>query len=161
MHITKTQVSLYFRAVWSESSFVQSDQSLRCPHEETLHPWLPKMHTVKILIRLRECAGWSETSLGAHVRRDVLRLYYLLQLLIQVRLSVCYVRTKSLVLLTYKVMEARFWPFCDRRQGEGKTKQFKSLQPCPWSTCAPAQSNQHYSCPDIGPYILLKLKSVP
>ena len=23
---------------------MQSDQSLRCPHEETLHPWLVKMH---------------------------------------------------------------------------------------------------------------------
>ena len=26
-------------------------------HEETLHPWLSKMHPVKILIRRRECAG--------------------------------------------------------------------------------------------------------
>ena len=49
----------------------QSDQSLRCPHEETLHPWLSKICPVKILIRLRECAGWSESSLGAHVRRYV------------------------------------------------------------------------------------------
>ena len=44
--------------------------SLRCPHEETLHPWLSKMRPVKILIRLRECAGWSESSLGAHVQRS-------------------------------------------------------------------------------------------
>ena len=29
----------------------------------------PKMRPMKILIRLRECAGWSESSLGAHVRR--------------------------------------------------------------------------------------------
>ena len=30
-----------------------------------------KMRSVKIRIRLRECAGWSESSLGAHVRRYV------------------------------------------------------------------------------------------
>ena len=30
--------------------------NLRCPHEETLHPWLSEMRPVKILIRLRECA---------------------------------------------------------------------------------------------------------
>ena len=33
----------------------------------TLHHWLFKMRPVKILIRLRECAVWSESSLGAHV----------------------------------------------------------------------------------------------
>ena len=43
----------------------ESDQSLRCPHEES------KMHPVKILIRLRECAGWSESSLGAQAWRNV------------------------------------------------------------------------------------------
>ena len=32
----------------------QSDQSLRWAHEETLHPWLSKMLTVKILTRPRE-----------------------------------------------------------------------------------------------------------
>ena len=44
--------------------------SPRCPLEETLHPCIgyPKMHPVKILIRLRECAGWSESSPGAHIR---------------------------------------------------------------------------------------------
>ena len=46
--------------------------SLRCPHEETLHSWLSKMRPVEILIRLREGAGWSESSLGAHVRKYVL-----------------------------------------------------------------------------------------
>ena len=49
----------------------QSDKSLRCPHEETLHPWLSKMRPVRILIRQRECAGWSDSSLGTHVRRYV------------------------------------------------------------------------------------------
>ena len=47
----------------------QSDQSLRCPHEETLHPWLSKTCPVKILIRLRECAVWSESSLSVYARR--------------------------------------------------------------------------------------------
>ena len=34
----------------------------------TLHSWLSKKRPVTILIRLRECAGWSESSLGAPVR---------------------------------------------------------------------------------------------
>ena len=33
--------------------------------------WLSKMRPVKIPIRLRECAGWSESSLGAFVQRYV------------------------------------------------------------------------------------------
>ena len=37
----------------STCASVQSDQILRCPHEETLHPWLSKMRPVNILIRLR------------------------------------------------------------------------------------------------------------
>ena len=41
------------------------------PHEETLHHWLSKMRPVNILIRLCECASWSESSLGAHVKRYV------------------------------------------------------------------------------------------
>ena len=32
----------------------QSNQSFRCPHDEPLHHWLPKMRPVEILIRLRE-----------------------------------------------------------------------------------------------------------
>ena len=49
----------------------QSDQS-SCLHEETSHPWILKMYPrKKILIRLCECAGWSESSLGAHVQRYV------------------------------------------------------------------------------------------
>ena len=53
----------------STCTSVQSDSSFWCPHEETLHPWLSKMHPVKILIRPCECAGWSESLLGAHVQR--------------------------------------------------------------------------------------------
>ena len=41
--------------------------SLRCPHEETLGPQLPIEHTVKTLIRLGRCPGWSESLLGAYV----------------------------------------------------------------------------------------------
>ena len=52
-------------------AFAQSDLSLHCPHEEHLHPWLFNMRAVKILIRLCECAGWSESSLGTHVQRYV------------------------------------------------------------------------------------------
>ena len=44
----------------------QSDQSLRCPHEESLGPQLPTERTGKTLIRLGGCPGWSESSLGAH-----------------------------------------------------------------------------------------------
>ena len=39
--------------------------SLRCPHEESLGPYLPFEHTVKPLIRLGRCPGWSESSLSA------------------------------------------------------------------------------------------------
>ena len=38
--------------------------SLLYPHEEALGPWLPSECTVKILIRLSGCRGWSESSLG-------------------------------------------------------------------------------------------------
>ena len=49
--------------------------SLRCPHKETLHPWLANMRPVKFLIRLCQCAGWSESSQGAHVLRCVFWRY--------------------------------------------------------------------------------------
>ena len=48
-----------------------SDHSLRCPYDDTWLPWLSRMLSMKILIRLRECAGWSESSLGALVRMFV------------------------------------------------------------------------------------------
>ena len=56
-----------WRRLKSVFASAQSDQRLRFLHKETLHPWLSKMHPGKILIRLRECAGWSESSLGALV----------------------------------------------------------------------------------------------
>ena len=49
----------------------QSDLSLRCTLEETLHPWLSNLRPGKIPIRQRECACWSESSLSAHVSRYV------------------------------------------------------------------------------------------
>ena len=50
------------RSAWASA---QSDQSLRCPHEESLDPQLPIKRTANNLIRLGECSGWSESSLGA------------------------------------------------------------------------------------------------
>ena len=63
------------RRLKSDCASAQSDLSLRCPHKEILGPWLSRMHPVKILLRLRECAGWSESSLDAHV---CLRFYGLI-----------------------------------------------------------------------------------
>ena len=52
-----------FRSAWASA---QSDQSLLCPHEESLGPKLPIERTAKTLIRLGGCPGWSESSLGAY-----------------------------------------------------------------------------------------------
>ena len=51
-------------------AFAQSDRNHRL-REETLSRLVYEICQEKILIRLRECAGWSESSLGAHVRRSV------------------------------------------------------------------------------------------
>ena len=51
------------RSAWA---CTQSDQSLRCPHEETSGPQLPIKRKRKTQIRLGGCPGWSEFSLGAH-----------------------------------------------------------------------------------------------
>ena len=48
LRLTTTEISLRIGAALI---------SLHCPHEETLHFWLPQMRPGKILIRLRECAG--------------------------------------------------------------------------------------------------------
>ena len=40
--------------------------SLPCPHEKSLGPELHIERIAKTLIRLGECPGWSESSLGAH-----------------------------------------------------------------------------------------------
>ena len=57
------------RSAWASA---QSDQSLRCPHEEALGPCLSLKRTAKTLIRLDGCPGWSESSLGVHVMLLVL-----------------------------------------------------------------------------------------
>ena len=63
---TKTQISLRIRTVWSEPSMSA------CRN----FPSLSIQNTpVKILIRLRECAGWSESSLGAYFGRYVFCRY--------------------------------------------------------------------------------------
>ena len=50
------------RSAWASA---QSDQSLRCSHEETLGPYLPSERRVKTLFRLGGCLGWSESLLDA------------------------------------------------------------------------------------------------
>ena len=50
------------RSAWASA---QSEQSLHCPHEESLGPKLPIERTAKTRIRLGGCPGWSESSLGA------------------------------------------------------------------------------------------------
>ena len=70
----KTQINLGIHPVWSESLWrlgsawasAQSDQNLRCPHEESLGPELPIECKAKTLIRLGGCPGWSESLQGAH-----------------------------------------------------------------------------------------------
>ena len=64
---TRTFWHRHKRRLKSSRASAQSDQILCCAHEETLHPRLSKMSPVRILIRLHECAGWSEFLLGSHV----------------------------------------------------------------------------------------------
>ena len=59
---TKWHVPSKDRSAWASA---QSDQSIHCPHEETLGPYLHTECTAKTLIRLGGCPGWSESSLGA------------------------------------------------------------------------------------------------
>ena len=56
---TKTQISLRIRAVWLESSLSAWRNIVSLAIRNA---------PVKILIRLCECAGWSDSPLGAHVR---------------------------------------------------------------------------------------------
>ena len=52
------------KSAWASA---QSEQSLRCPPEESLGLKPSIERTAKTLIRLGECPGWSESLLGAHV----------------------------------------------------------------------------------------------
>ena len=45
----------------------ESDQSFRCPHEESLGPYLPTERISKTMTWLGGCLGWSESSLGAKI----------------------------------------------------------------------------------------------
>ena len=60
-----------FESQHEETYLLRSQISFRFLHEKILPFWPSKLWPVKILIRLRECAGWSESSLGAHVQRYV------------------------------------------------------------------------------------------
>ena len=53
----EVKVSIYLNWRIFVMAFAQSDQRLCCPHKGTLHPWIYQMRQVKLLIRLRECAG--------------------------------------------------------------------------------------------------------
>ena len=53
------------RRLSSAWASAQSDQSFRCPHEESLGLKLPIKRISKTLVRLGGCSGWSESSLGA------------------------------------------------------------------------------------------------
>ena len=44
----------------------QTDHSFDCPPDDALDPCLHTECPMKTLISLRRCAGWSESSLGAH-----------------------------------------------------------------------------------------------
>ena len=63
-HVPPRKNSLRIRAVLSESS-------LSAWKKKLCILGYPKMRIVKILIRVRECAGWSEALLVAHVRSYV------------------------------------------------------------------------------------------
>ena len=52
------------KSAWAPA---QSDQSLRCPHEEILCHQLPIERTAKTLIRFGGCPGGPESSLGAQI----------------------------------------------------------------------------------------------
>ena len=45
--------------------------NLRCPHEETLHPWQSKNAPSEDFGQNAKCAGWSEPSLGTRVQNVV------------------------------------------------------------------------------------------
>ena len=64
MRPAKTHFSLGIRPVWSGSMLSTWRNTLRYPHGETLGHYLPIESTVKALIRLCGCPGWSESSLG-------------------------------------------------------------------------------------------------
>ena len=57
------------RSAWASTA--QSDQSLRCPHEESLGPKLPTERTAKTLIRLGGCPQRRLLSDWADAKTDL------------------------------------------------------------------------------------------
>ena len=68
-YVRKRTFSPPRQTVLNQHAHLCSLISHRCLYDETFRPWLSNMCPVKILIRLRECAVWSESSLGARVLR--------------------------------------------------------------------------------------------
>ena len=65
--VPKDPISLHADSEdWSDWASAQSDQSLCCALNGNLRTQSLFMRTVKTLIRLGICPGWSESSLGAH-----------------------------------------------------------------------------------------------
>ena len=46
----------------------QSDQSFRCPHEESLGPYLPNERTSKTMIRLGGWSDWVDAQADLSIR---------------------------------------------------------------------------------------------
>ena len=63
------------RRLGSAWAFAQSDQSLRCPHEESLNPYLPTERTAKTLIRLGGCLHWAHSHIVGFVTRRLILFY--------------------------------------------------------------------------------------
>ena len=64
LHVKKVPSEMRVkRRLKSACASLQFYHCLRCLSEETFHPWLSKIQS-----RLRECAGLSESSLGAYFR---------------------------------------------------------------------------------------------
>ena len=98
------------RSAWTSA---QSDQSLRCPHEESLGPWLPTERTAKTLIRLGGCPGWSESSLGGqsfcwfyHEGAHLIP-YFLTLLRIQTHFTVIYIVPQCIIHFVYCLVVLR------------------------------------------------------
>ena len=121
------------RRLKSACPSAQSDHNLRCPHEETLHPWLSKMRPVKILIRLRECAGWSESPLGAHVRRYFSwRFHILIQYKIAIQIQKLE-ESNMMLHTTVRDFPKRFWYLCLKECPLWVIKDARFTQPAIWT----------------------------
>ena len=96
------------RRLGSAWASAQSDQSLRCPYDETLDRQLPIERTAKTLVRQGGCPGWSESLLGAHslcwfyhVAAHIDFLFFFPLFFVWSRLSDLYLETRVLRLLSF------------------------------------------------------------